>query len=105
MRASAQTSLGLLPVGYQYASASFSGAERLLVVKVVTTSLMASLLERAEELAGVRPAEAAALYRQAALEDGTDAEALKVKETSVTKLAELLVRSASHSPRHMGEWT
>lgn len=54
---------------------------------------MASLLERADELAAARPAEAASLYRQAALEEGSDAEALKVKETAVTKLAELLVRS------------
>lgn len=56
---------------------------------------MAALLERAEELASSRPAEAAALYRQAAHEEGTDAEALKNKETAVTKLAELLVRLAS----------
>ena len=57
---------------------------------------MASLLERADELAGARPAEAASLYRQAALEDGTDAEALKTKESAVTKLAELLVRASGH---------
>lgn len=58
---------------------------------------MASAFDRAEELAGVRPAEAASLYRQAALEDGTDADALKVKEQAVTKLAELLVRPACSS--------
>ena len=54
---------------------------------------MEAQLERADELAAARPAEAAAIYRQIALSEGaSDADTLKFKEAAVTKLAALLVR-------------
>ena len=62
---------------------------------------MEASLEKADSLAATKPAEAAALYRQIALQEGAaDADTLKWKETSVTKLAALLVWQLVFCPRN-----